>query len=100
YADQYCRTIQLVLGSGEPLWSPVTYHSHQCVELLLKAWWVKNSRRAKKTHALEELAKLLPAEIRAEPAIRDAIKLLDALYWRSRYPPDAKNAEPDDDLMD
>jgi uncharacterized protein len=99
YAEKDCAVVELLLNSGGSFWAATTFHSHECIEKFLKAYWVKLGVRAKKTHSLRELSSPLPHNIRDVTTVCDAISLLDKLYWRSRYPPDDDEG-PNADLMD
>jgi len=73
-------------AGADPVWDGICFHSHACVEKLLKALTVRRGTFPPKTHELKTLLAMQPNEIRENVALIAACKLLGDLYPKSRYP--------------
>jgi HEPN domain-containing protein/predicted nucleotidyltransferase len=89
------REAENSLATSTPVWDAICFHSHACVEKLLKAVIVRTGTFPPRTHELEELLGMLPPAIRDLPGIAPACVLLMALWPRSRYP-ELPEPAPDD----
>jgi HEPN domain-containing protein/predicted nucleotidyltransferase len=72
-----------LLAAADPIRDAICFHSHACVEKLLKAVIVKRGTHPEHTH---KLLSLLPADLRADTAVLAACTTLEELYPGSRYP--------------
>jgi HEPN domain-containing protein/predicted nucleotidyltransferase len=85
-AESDLRNAEHSLSSTDPTWDAICFHSHACVEKLLKALIVLTGKFPPRTHDLEKLLAMQRAVISDDPAIVDGCKLLDALLPAARYP--------------
>jgi HEPN domain-containing protein/predicted nucleotidyltransferase len=83
-AEQDFRSAEAL--SQSPVWDAVCFHSHACVEKLLKGLIVKQGVHPLRTHELRELLALQAREIREDVENVAACALLQELYPKSRYP--------------
>lgn len=75
------------LASLKPSVDAICFHAHAAAEKWLKASIVLQTRTfPPRTHDLSQLLGMLPTDIGASVAIREACTLLMALYPKSRYP--------------
>src|SRR5205814_1352426 len=81
-------------AAPEPVLDATCFHSHACVEKLLKALIVRAGTFPPRTHALDELLALQPAAVRADVEIAAACTLLNTLLPKARYP---ESPEPSPD---
>ena len=80
------REAELSLSAAEPVWDAICFHSHACVEKLLKALIVARGTFPPRSHNLRELLALQPSALRETVPLSRACDLLMDLYPRSRYP--------------
>jgi HEPN domain-containing protein len=90
-AESDFRTANSSALSDDPVWDAIVFHSHACVEKLLKALIVRSGTYPPRTHDLTELLATQPPVIRDSAAAVRACRLLHDLWPRSRYP---ESAEP------
>lgn len=69
-----------------PVPDAICFHSHACIEKLLKALIAGGGTFPSRTHDLKMLLALLPDDIRADREIVGACQILQDLYPASRYP--------------
>lgn len=80
------RNAEQSLAAADPTWDAICFHSHACVEKLLKALVVRAGTFPPHTHELEKLLALQPPAISENDSLRAACTRLMALYPKSRYP--------------
>ncbi len=68
----------------------VCFHCHQSVEKFLKAYLVAGNVRFEKIHSLWKLTKLCAVGNKEFLTFEKEMKILDAYYIESRYPPEIK----------
>ena len=85
-AEGDLRAAENSMAASEPVWDAICFHSHACVEKLLKALIVSRGTFPPHTHELKKLLALQPPEIRDVPQIVAACALLTDLYPKARYP--------------
>jgi len=85
-AEQDFRYAELALAAEPPDWEIVSFQAHQYGEKTLNALLAAHGVHAPKTHELEVLLTLLPAEIRDMAGLERDCTVLTSLYPRSRYP--------------
>ena len=85
-AESDIKVAELALAAAEPSWDAICFHSHACVEKLLKALIVTQGVFPPRTHELPELLALQSPEIRDAAPLYAACNLLTKLYPKSRYP--------------
>jgi HEPN domain-containing protein len=68
----------------------ICFHCHQAVEKYLKAYLVARRFRFEKIHSLWTLTKLSAKGDEEFLNFEEEIKILDAYYIESRYPPEIK----------
>lgn len=85
-AESDIRAAETSLASTEPSWDAICFHSHACVEKLLKALIVTQGVFPPRTHELPELLAMQSPDIRDAAPLQAACTLLTALYPKSRYP--------------
>ena len=73
------------LGSTRPSWDAICFHSHACIEKLLKALIADHGSFPPRTHSLNTLMAELPSSIRDDSELIAAAKVLDDLFPKSRY---------------
>jgi HEPN domain-containing protein/predicted nucleotidyltransferase len=76
------------LLADPPLLDLVSFHAHQAVEKTLKALLISNGSRPPRSHALIDLLRLCPEDMRADTSVAEACRLLDELWPVTRYPGD------------
>ena len=86
-AENDLRTAQILLDEGGPT-DTLCFHCQQAVEKYLKAFLTFKKIEFKKIHDLTVLSKLAIKEIKNIGNYSDDLKLLNAYYIESRYPPD------------
>lgn len=69
-----------------PVPDAICFHSHACVEKLLKALIARHGSFPPRTHELPLLLALLPESIARDATLVDACGQLQALYPAARYP--------------
>jgi HEPN domain-containing protein/predicted nucleotidyltransferase len=85
-AESDLRDAENSLASAEPVWDAICFHSHACVEKLLKALIVNRGTFPPRTHELPDLLGKQPPEIRDDSRLVATCRLLQDLYPKSRYP--------------
>jgi HEPN domain-containing protein/predicted nucleotidyltransferase len=85
-AEEDFREAQLSINAARPGLGAICFHSHACVEKLLKALLVSRGKHPPKTHELLELVALQSREVSNDTALSKACVLLHGLYPKSRYP--------------
>jgi HEPN domain-containing protein/predicted nucleotidyltransferase len=85
-ADNDLRDAENSLASPEPVWDAICFHSHACVEKLLKALIVRAGTFPPKTHELKELLTLQESDVGSDIELGAACALLAPLFPKSRYP--------------
>ncbi len=94
--DEWILKAQSDLESAEILFreagppDSICFHCHQSVEKFLKAYLTAEKMRFEKVHNLWSLSKLLKKDKKLL-SFEEKLKLLDAYYIESRYPPDIKS---------
>jgi HEPN domain-containing protein/predicted nucleotidyltransferase len=94
-ADADLRIAEHSLASTDPAWDAICFHSHACVEKLLKALIVKSGAFPPRTHELRELLALQAPRLRNALGVAGACALLMDIWPRARYP-DAPEPTPDE----
>jgi uncharacterized protein len=94
-AESDIRTAEHEIVSPEPVWDAICFHSHACIEKLLKALIIRTGTFPPRTHVLADLLDVLPPVIRDAPRIANDCALLTALWPNSRYP-DLPEPTPDE----
>jgi uncharacterized protein len=85
-AESDLRDAENSLAAPQPSWDAICFHSHACVEKLLKASIVQAGVFPPRTHELPALLAAQPPALRDNAALVQACRLLDDLFPRSRYP--------------
>jgi len=85
-AEEDFRIAKTSIETSDPALGPICFHSHACVEKLLKALIVKRGTHPQHTHELPELLAAQPPSVRDDAEVMAACALLHALYPNSRYP--------------
>jgi HEPN domain-containing protein len=85
-AESDLKLAEKEVASASPVWDAICFHSHACVEKLLKALIVRQGTFPPRTHNLLDLLARQSPAIRDHVAITRACKLLTDLYPKSRYP--------------
>ena len=81
------KIAEQILASSDPSVDAICFHAHAAVEKWLKASFVLHARAfPPRTHELPDLLGRQPPVIGASAAVREACKVLRALYPKSRYP--------------
>ena len=86
-AEDDFRDFRNSLAAAEPAFAAICFHSHACVEKLLKALIVKQGAFPPRTHQLAELLELLPSVLRDDTVLIAACDVLQGVYPKSRYNP-------------
>jgi HEPN domain-containing protein/predicted nucleotidyltransferase len=94
-ADRDLRTAEQSLAAPDPVWDSICFHSHACVEKLLKALIVRAGTFPPKTHELKELLTLQEPDVGSDIELGAACALLAPLFPKSRYP-EASEPTPDE----
>ncbi|MFH0797189.1 MAG: HEPN domain-containing protein [Candidatus Omnitrophota bacterium] len=68
----------------------ICFHCHQSIEKFIKAYLVAKNIHFEKIHSLWNLAKLCATKDKEFLNSEEELKLLDAYYIESRYPPEIK----------
>ncbi len=69
----------------------ICFHCHQSVEKFLKAFLVSRKMRFEKIHSLWKLTQICSVQEKDFLNLEEEMKLLDAYYIESRYPPEIKD---------
>ena len=86
-AESDLQAAENSFAASTPSWDAICFHSHACVEKLLKALIVQTRETfPPRTHELAKLLPLQPDLARSSARIGQECTLLDALYPGSRYP--------------
>jgi len=85
-ADNDFANLDLALTHPQPPWDTVCFHAHQCVEKLLKSVLIAGRVAPPRSHDLEELLALCPAELRDDSRLRVACHVLNEIWPKTRYP--------------
>ena len=91
FAQDDLRVAELVFS--ERIYHQACFHAQQCVEKALKGVLVSMGRRSPRTHAITDLARLLPPDFAADLA--DELGELDDYYIPTRYPDALPGMLPD-----
>jgi HEPN domain-containing protein len=84
YANENFQSAKILLASE--LFNPCLQNIQQCVEKALKALFVENLIKLKKTHSIAELKNVLRIKnINVEISEEDC-EFLDSIYLPSKYP--------------
>ena len=85
-AESDMRIAEHEMAATDPVWDAVCFHSHACIEKLLKALIVRTGTFPPRTHELGGLLDALPPVIRDTPGVVNDCALLMAVWPKSRYP--------------
>jgi HEPN domain-containing protein len=85
-AESDMRDAANSLAAPEPAWDAICFHSHACIEKLLKASIALSGSVPPRMHALSSLLAQQPQTLRDDTELAEACRLLDDLFPRSRYP--------------
>jgi HEPN domain-containing protein len=91
FAVQDLQMADLALREG--IHNQVCFHSHQCVEKILKALLANLGKKPPRIHAIVDLLNLLPHTKLQE--IREALEQMDIYYIPTRYPDALPGCSPD-----
>jgi len=85
-AESDFRVAARSMAAADPECDGICFHSHACIEKLLKAMIVKRGIHPPQTHELPELLEAQPQGIREDAVVIGACARLQGLYPKSRYP--------------
>ncbi len=84
YAEENLHSANVLLDSE--LFNPCLQNAQQAVEKMLKAVLVESATKAKKTHSINELVKIISEKGMNVNITEDECDLLDSIYLPSKYP--------------
>lgn len=84
YAEENLQSAELLLANQ--LWNPCLQNAQQSVEKFLKALLIAYAIPLKRTHSINELARLLAARGIESDLTEDQCDLLDSIYLPAKYP--------------
>jgi uncharacterized protein len=85
--SDYAVMAEVFAGSRQA--DAVTFHAHQAAEKFLKAALIANHLAPPRTHSLADLLARSVVELRDDPQVISACKVLDCLWPKMRYPDEA-----------
>jgi HEPN domain-containing protein len=84
YAEENLQSAELLLESH--LWNPCLQNAQQSVEKFLKALLIAHAIPLKRTHSINELARMLAERGIESDLTEDQCDLLDSIYLPTKYP--------------
>ncbi len=84
YAEENLQSAELLLKNH--LWNPCLQNAQQAVEKFLKALLIECAIPLKRTHSINELARMLAERGIESGLTEDQCDLLDSIYLPSKYP--------------
>lgn len=93
FADEDWLMAKSAMENG--IWNQVCFHSHQCVEKLLKGLLSSLKKKVIRTHSLPEILNMVVEFFPELKEVEDGCMRLDRYYIPTRYPDALPGSLPD-----